>query len=256
MPDPSLPPEFLRLPLAHRGLHNAAQGWIENAPASIRAAIEAGYGIEIDIQPSADGVPMVFHDATLDRLTPATGAITSKSCAELGAIPLTGSGDTIPTLSEILTLVAGRVPLLIEIKDQDGALGPNIGTLHEAVAQSLEGVPGALAIMSFNPHTMAGVAQAAPHIPRGLVVDAFPAVEWPTVPATRRVELAEIPDLARIGGCFVSCNKRDLTTSAITRLKNSGTPILTWTIRSPTEEATARTVADNITFEGYRPARP
>lgn len=256
MPDPSLPPKFLRLPLAHRGLHDAAQGRIENAPASIRAAVEAGYGIEVDIQPSADGIPMVFHDATLDRLTRSTGPIMAKTAAQLGAIPLAGSGDTIPTLSEVLAMVAGRVPLLIEIKDQDGALGLNIGALHDAVAQTLEHAPGPLAVMSFNPYTMAGFAQAAPGIPRGLVVDAFPVAEWPTVPATRRAALATIPDLSRIGGSFVSCNKRDLTTPPVIALKAQGIPILTWTIRSPTEEATARAAADNITFEGYRPAHP
>lgn len=254
--DAPLPAAFLRLPLAHRGLHDAAQGRIENAPQSIRAAVEAGYGIEIDIQPSADGVPMVFHDATLDRLTGESGPVAARSAQALSQVRLAGSTDTIPTLVEVLRMVGGRVPLLVEIKDQDGGLGPDVGSLQSAVAQALQGAPGALAVMSFNPHTIAAFATAAPQIPRGLVVDAFPASDWPTVPAHRRAELAEITDLSRIGGSFVSANRRDLTTTPIARLKAAGTPVLTWTIRSAQQEAEARTIADNITFEGYLPPLP
>jgi glycerophosphoryl diester phosphodiesterase len=85
---PALPPDFLRLPLAHRALHDRAARRPENSPAAIRAAVAAGYGIEIDLQLSRDGIAMVFHDETLDRLTDQTGLVADRDAADLGAIPL------------------------------------------------------------------------------------------------------------------------------------------------------------------------
>ena len=123
----TLPDSFFARPIAHRALHDAAVA--ENSLAAVEAAIAQGYGIEIDIQPARDGTPMVFHDYDLGRLTAQTGLITQYSAAELGEIKLTGGGGTIPTLAQVLNVVAGRVPLLIEIKDQDGTLGPNVGPL-------------------------------------------------------------------------------------------------------------------------------
>ena len=139
----------------------------------MRAAVAAGYGIEIDIQPSADGVPMVFHDYALERLTAETGPVRGRSAAELAGIPLIGCDEGIPTLAEVLALVAGQVPLLIEIKDQDGANGPNVGPLEAAVAGVLERYAGPLAVMSFNPHAVAAMARCAPDLPRGLTTSAY-----------------------------------------------------------------------------------
>ena len=123
----TLPRGFVDLPLAHRALHDVAQGRPENSRAAIRAAIEAGYGIEIDVQLSADGAAMVFHDYALDRLTHDSGAVRLRSAADLKAVPLKGGDEGIPDLPEVLQLVAGQVPLLIELKDQDGAMGTNLG---------------------------------------------------------------------------------------------------------------------------------
>ncbi len=244
-----LPPDFLRLPLAHRGLHDATAGRIENAPASFAAAIAAGYGIELDVQISADGVPMVFHDYLLDRLTAETGPVRARSAAALAAIPLTGGG-CIPTLSEVLEQIGGRVPVLIEIKDQDGALGAACGPLPEAVGAVLAGYRGPVAAMSFNPHMLAGVqARAA----TGWVTDAFAAEDWPGVPARRRAELAALDGFGAAGESFVSCNRLALDRAPIAGLKARGVPVLCWTVRSPVQETAARRFADNITFEGYLP---
>lgn len=117
-----LPPRFTDRPFAHRGLHDARAGRIENSRAAVAAAVEAGFGIEIDVQGSADGEAMVFHDDTLDRLTAMRGPVRGRSAAELRAIALSDGGGSIPTLSEILDIVAGRAPLLVEIKDQGGSL--------------------------------------------------------------------------------------------------------------------------------------
>lgn len=247
----ALPPAFLALPIAHRALHDRAAGRPENSRAAVRAAIAAGYAIEIDIQPSADGVPMVFHDYDLRRLTGQPGRIRGLTAAELGALTLLGGDEGIPTLAEILSLVAGRAPLLIEIKDQDGAMGPAVGALERAVAADLRGYPGPVALMSFNPHSVAALAAAAPHLPLGLTTSAFRPADWPLLPAPVRDRLRDIPDLRATGSCFISHEASDLGRPLVAALKAEGIHILCWTIRSPEAEAEARRVAENVTFEHY-----
>lgn len=241
---------FIDRPIAHRALHSA--GAAENSLAAIQAAIDAGYGIEIDIQPSADGVPMVFHDYDLKRLTGQSGAVARQSAAALGSLPLLRGGGTIPTLAQVLACVAGRVPLLIEIKDQDGALGPDVGPLEQAVCDSLAGYQGAVALMSFNPHSVAACASFAPAIARGLTTCPFPAEDWPTVPEATRAKLRPIPDFDRVGACFISHQHDDLSSPHVAKLKARGVRVLCWTVKSRKAEAAARKWADNITFEGYR----
>lgn len=245
----TLPRSFLKRPIAHRALHDGQ--WAENSLEAVRAAVANGYGIEVDIQPSADGVPMVFHDYDMARLTGQSGPVAGKTAAQLGTIALTGGG-TIPTLQQVLAEVAGAVPLLIEIKDQDGGLGPAVGPLEEAVCAVLDGYNGDAALMSFNPHSVAACAQYAPDIPRGLTTCPYPAEDWPTVPAKVRHEQAAIPDFDRVGACFISHQQDDLNSPHVAQLRARDVPILCWTIRSRQMEAEARKIADNITFEGYR----
>lgn len=252
----ALPDVFLRAPLAHRAYHDASAGRPENSRAAIRAAVAAGYGIECDVQLSSDGVAMVFHDYDLGRLTAQKGPVAQQTARALGAIPLLGADDGIPTLAEVLGIVAGQVPLLIEIKDQDGAMGANIGPLEAAVAGALEGYAGPVAVMSFNPHSVSEMARLAPEIPRGLTTCAYDADDWPLLNATTRTLLARIPDYDRVGASFISHDARDLTSDVVADLKAKGTPVLCWTIRSPEAETKAREVADNVTFEGYAAALP
>lgn len=253
MTRPALPPAFLVAPIAHRGLHDRASGVIENSRAAAEAAIAGGFGIECDIQLSADGEAFVFHDDVLERLTAAKGAVNALPAAELAAIPLGGGGETIPSLAEFLALVAGRVPLLIEVKDQSHALGTaGTGPLERRIAALLAGYAGPVALMSFNPHSVAALAEAAPEVPRGLTSCAFDEVEW-QIDDARRADLAALADFDRLGCGFVSHDKADLANPALARVKAAGAPVLTWTIRSPADEAAARRVADNITFEGYLP---
>ena len=117
---PRLHPDFLTMPLAHRALHDVADGRPENSRAAVTAAIDAGFGIEIDLQLSSDEQAMVFHDYDLARLAEAEGTVQQRDAATLAGIRLRGGEEGIPTLPEILSLVAGRVPLLIELKDQQG----------------------------------------------------------------------------------------------------------------------------------------
>ena len=250
---PSLPQSFLTRAIAHRALHDIADGRPENSLAAIQAAAEVGYGIEIDLQLSSDGVAMVFHDYQLERLTDEVGAVRSRSAEDLSRIRLKGGDEGIPSLAEVLSAVGGRVPLLIELKDQDGELGPNVGALERATAEALDGYEGDVALMSFNPHAVAELARLAPTRPRGLTTERFrPGGGWP-VSDERLRELSEIPDFDRVGASFISHDARDLTSPKVARIKARGVPVLCWTIRSPEAEREARKIADNVTFEGYLP---
>jgi len=251
-----LHPDFLRLPIAHRALHDRAAGRPENSRDAVRAAVAAGYGIEIDIQPSADGVPMVFHDYDLKRLTGIAGPVCARSAAELGATRLLDAPDGIPTLAEVQGIIAGQVPLLIELKDQDGAMGPGVGPMERAVAAVLAGYAGPVAVMSFNPHAAAAFRAAAPGVAVGLTTSAYRAEDWPLLPADVRARLAGIPDYDRVGACFISHEAADLGSPRVAALKAQGAAVLCWTIRSPAAEAEARRVADNVTFEQYLAALP
>lgn len=251
----TLPSSFLTIPLAHRALHDLSTGRPENSRASIRAAIDAGYGIEIDLQLSADGQAMVFHDYALDRLTVEKGAIRLRSAAELADIPLIGGDETIPSLPEVLELVDGQVPLLVEFKDQDGAMGPDIGPLEAAAAKALEAYAGPLAVMSFNPHSVSELARLLPQTPRGLTTSAYRYEDWP-LPKRTCDRLRDIPDYDDCGACFVSHEADDLSRTRVADLQVNGAAVLCWTICSAAEEEAARQVAQNITFEGYLPLRP
>lgn len=248
---PDLPAEFLTRPIAHRALHGGAGP--ENSRAAIAAAVSAGYGIEIDLQASADGVALVFHDDDLNRLTRAKGAVADRRTRDLTRLRLRGSSERIPTLRAVLSLVAGRVPLLIEVKDQSRSLGPVDGRLEADTAAALAGYQGPVAVMSFNPHSMDAMARFAPDIPRGLVTCAFGPEDWPGVAPARLAELAAIADFSHVGASFISHDWRALDMAPVAALKARGVPVLCWTIRNAEQEAKARQVADTITFEGYTP---
>lgn len=247
-----LHPDFLRLPIAHRGLHD--ERLPENSMAAFRAAIAEGYAIECDIQRAMDSTPMVFHDYELARLTDIdNGTVASSTPAQLKKLHLLDSAETIPTLAEMLAEVAGRVPLLIEIKDPTIASGPDVGSLPERVAEALRGYAGPVAVMSFNPHVIAAFHKAAPEIAVGLTTCGYEQGEWQMLDAAARAHLAAIADFDAVGASFISHDRNDLANPAVAALKARGVPVLCWTIRSPAQEAETRSVADNITFEQYRP---
>lgn len=257
---PALDPAFLTTPLAHRALHDATAHRPENSLPAVRAAVQHGYGIEIDLQPSADGVAMVFHDDDLDRLTFDTGPVKGRTVAELQRIRVRASREPIPTLRQVLAEVAGQVPLLIEIKDQSATMGPTDGILERATVAALDGYAGPVAVMSFNPSSVAWMAELAPQIPRGLTTYAFPTADFPANAGpellAHRAALAGIVDFDRVGASFVSHHWRDLDRPRVAELRAQGAAVLCWTIRSPDEEAAARRIAQNITFEGYLPPHP
>lgn len=242
---------LLRQAFAHRGLHDATHGRPENSRAAFKAAIKAGYGIEMDIQMSRDGRAMVFHDYDLSRLTGAQGPIRQQDADDLTQLHLKGGAETIPTLAEILDLVNGSAPLLIEIKDQDGALGPETCGLEKAVAQVLSSYRGDAFVMSFNPHSIRCMAEYLPTTPRGLVTGAFSKDSFQLVPEKTRNRLRGMPDFQSVGASFISHNVSDLAREQVQDMRRQGVPVLCWTIKSKAEEIEALKLSDNVTFEGY-----
>ena len=157
---------FKSVRYAHRGLHGG--GIAENSASAFRAAVEAGYGIELDVRLSCDGELVVFHDDTLDRVTDATGRVDAKSAEELSKIKLSGTEDTIPTFSEVLGIVDGRVPLLVELKERAGEYGVTKKTI-----ELLREYKGEFIVESFNPLALALMKKEMPEALRGFLSTNF-----------------------------------------------------------------------------------
>lgn len=215
-PDPARVAWLNRGAYAHRGLHGADA--VENSPTAFARAIEAGLGIECDVQLSADGRAMVFHDFELERLTEERGPVSGRSSDELSRIALTGSRDTIPTLRQLLDQIGGRVPLLIEIKTRRNA---PIRELSGAVLRDLAGYAGPHAVMSFDPRVGHWFARHAPATVRGLVVSEADSGAVACHLSLWRSQ----PD-------FLAYDIRDLPSRFAERQRLRGLPLLTWTVRS------------------------
>jgi glycerophosphoryl diester phosphodiesterase len=223
---------------AHRGFHGA--GLPENAPAAFAAAIARGLGIECDIQRSSDGQAMVFHDWELDRLTAESGPLIERSAAQLGQIRLSGGEDTIPTLRQLLDQVAGRVPLLIEIKALPST---RVSAICRAVRRLLEGYRGPVAVMSFDPRVPRWFARYSPHVVHGLVMSEEGSR---TLFARTRRHIA----LWRSRADFLAYDVRDLPSRFASAQRRRGFPVLTWTVRSPELAERAARHADAAIAEG------
>ena len=225
---------------AHRGLHGA--GLPENASSAFAAAIARGMGIECDVQRSRDGQAVVFHDAKLDRLTGESGPLAAHTAEELGKIVLSGSDDTIPTLSQLLAQIGGKVPLLIEIKSPRHS-STRIGALCLAVKRALEGYLGPHAIMSFDPRAVRWFAVHAPMTVRGLVVTEEGGKTLPGM-IKRRLSLWHAkPD-------FLAYDIRNLPSRFAGAQRKRGLPVLTWTVRSEELRERAQRHADAPIAEG------
>jgi glycerophosphoryl diester phosphodiesterase len=232
-------------PIAHRGLHDAAT--VENTASAFRAAVANGYGIECDIQISSDGEAMVHHDDALGRLTEGRAPLTSLTTSALKQIAFKGTTDRMLTLGELCDLVAGRAALIIEIKSRfDGNL-----ELATRAAAVLAGYEGPAALMSFDPRPIAAVRNASPPLLRGLIG----MQRAPDAPAAHMSVLRFVGQALAAWPQFIAYRVADLTTATplvarhLLRL-----PLLTWTVRTTEERANAAKHADQIIFEGFRPA--
>lgn len=235
-PNPKRIAPLVPLPFAHRGLHGPTRP--ENSRAAFVEAIGTGHGIELDVQASRDGDAFVFHDEELDRLTAESGALAARSTSELKRIKLRDTYETIPSLPEVLQLIAGRVPLLIEIKTLDR----KAGALCLSVLRALDGYRGPVGVMSFNPMVGRWFSIHGMRVARGLVV---------TEQGKRRVRGALMRRLAlwRAKPDFLAYDIRDLPSKMSVRARGRGIPVFTWTCRGADDRARAADYADQIIYE-------
>ncbi len=243
---------FLR-PIAHRGLHDAAKGIIENTVPAFEGAIACGYGIECDVRPAGCATPMVFHDLTLERLIEAEGPLAAHEAVALKRLTYRGAGGRMIDLADLLDLVGGRVPLLIEIKSEWEA--PDARYL-QAIADTVADCRGPVALMSFDPAVMAGIRQLAPHIPRGIVSGLFAGDCWwrGKLGAERAYSLTHLLESGPAAPDFYAYDVNALPTP-VTRFVREvlGLPLFTWTVRTEEQRETAARWADAPIFEGYEP---
>jgi glycerophosphoryl diester phosphodiesterase len=225
-----------QIPIAHRGLHDKKAGRYENTLSAAQAAMAQGYSIELDLHPSRDLVPMVFHDDELDRLTDKTGPFRVHDAKSLQTIHIGGTQDHVPTLKELLDLVAGKVGLVIELK---GIAGEDDGFVA-AVLEALKDYHGPVALMSFNHWLLQDARALGCKIPLGLTAegkDQLYDLHWQIV---RELDLE-----------FVSYGISDLPNRFVSEFRDCGKPVICWTIRSKEQAELSKQYCDQITFEGF-----
>jgi glycerophosphoryl diester phosphodiesterase len=226
-------------PIAHRGFHDMNKSRWENTLAAFEAAAVRGYAIECDVHLSADGVPVVFHDRELERLTGRKGSLHDLTAAEITALTVGGTEDRVPTLAQTLDLVAGRVPLVIELKATPG----KDDGLVAAVGRALAGYGGEAAIMSFAHHLVRRFPIDAPGIPFGLTAEG-------TEPRSLEGHFSMLAHPLS----FVSFKVTELQNPFVSMLREKlGIPVITWTVDSPEKVALSEAHGDQMTFEGFEP---
>ncbi|ABA04687.1 glycerophosphoryl diester phosphodiesterase [Nitrobacter winogradskyi Nb-255] len=238
-------------PIAHRGLHDHARGIMENMPGAIRAAIAGNFAIEVDIQLTADNEAMVYHDDELGRLTEGSGALRTVTAAELKRVIFKSTPEKMMSLADLCALVAGRVPLVIEVKSHfDGGTD-----LVRRMAEVLSGYDGPAAGMSFDPDQVMAMRELMPSLPRGIVAERrYSKADWPEATSRQRAAMTHLRHGFRTRPHFVAYNVNELPALAPWIARNIlGCPLLTWTVRSAEQRARAARHADQMIFEGFYP---
>jgi glycerophosphoryl diester phosphodiesterase len=225
----SLPAGLLAPSIAHRGLWRTG-GAPENSLAAFEAACRAGYGIELDVQLSADGEAMVFHDEVLERLTVEAGLVEERTAEELQALRLLGSDQRIPALGEALDLIGGRALVLVELKTPPG----QEGALEQRVADLLAAHAGPAGVLSFNAQALACMARKAPHIARGL----------------NAKDVAAFAEATTARADFLSVHAALAPCPEVQAWRQTGKAVA-WTVRSAAERDRLKGLVDNIIFEGF-----
>jgi glycerophosphoryl diester phosphodiesterase len=246
------PPWLTARPIAHRGLHDRSRGIVENTLSAADAAVAGGFAIECDVQDTADGEAIVFHDHTLERLTGGHGPVRERNAAELTALAVAATDDRIPTLEVFLARVAGRVPVIVEIKSRfDGDLTLTRRTVTVAAAYD-----GAVAMKSFDPAVVGALRGIAPNVPRGIIAQAgYDGREWQGLSDEARHAMANLLHLSHTQPDFVSWRVGDLPLAAPFLCRHLGKlPVMTWTVRSDGDRRRAAAHADQMVFEGFVPS--
>lgn len=238
-------------PVAHRGLHDISRGIVENMPAAAMAAVAGNFAIECDIQLTADGEAMVHHDDALGRLTEGSGALLGKTAAELKAVKFKNTDERMMTLADLCSLVAGRVPLVIEVKSHfDGDR-----RLVKRMAEVLATYSGPAVGMSFDPDQVLALREIMPNLVRGIVAEHdYSETDWPEASAAQRHGMTHLRHAFRTRPHFVAYWVNELPAMAPWIARNVfGLPLLTWTVRTPEQRARAARYADQMIFEGFVP---
>jgi glycerophosphoryl diester phosphodiesterase len=228
----SLQGRLLRAPIAHRGLWRAS-GPPENSLAAFEAACAKGYGIELDVRLSADGEAVVFHDEGLGRMTAEAGLTEELTVESLTALTLLGSDQSIPTLAQALATIGERSVVLVELKTPPGQEGP----LEARVAELLAAHPGPYAVLSFNPVTLAWIAEHAPAIAR--ILNARDEAAFETMEQAKPHVLSVDLDLA--------------DHPRVQDWHNAGRGVIAWTLRRQADWDRYAAQVDNLIFEGFEP---
>lgn len=249
--NPPLDRAVFERPIAHRGWHDRSKGRLENTAPAFRAAIEKGYGIECDLQGAADGTPMVFHDAKLDRLMEGSGPISTYSPGSLAKLRYKGQDEKILRFGDLLDLVGGRVPLLVEVKG-NGTLRPGF---LERIARQASAYGGPIALMSFDRGSVAALGGLAPTVPRGPVVGGRQLIASLLSARRRRREGSAAARLFASAPEGVAFYAVDIKLAAVARAwmtrRGQELPLFAWTVRTPRQRARAARWADAPIFEGY-----
>ena len=232
---------------AHRGLHG--NGVAENSMTAFRLAVESGYGIELDIRLSADGELVVYHDADLLRVSGINKKVCECTLEELSHVRLCDTCDTVPAFSDVLRLISGRVPLLIEIKSDVDESG-----VAEKFIEAIAEYSGEYIVESFNPLALRTVKKHRPDVIVGILsMEYMKENKYRGKVLYRFLERLRLNFLARPD--FIAYDKRGYRVFALRLIKRLfDTPLFAWTVRCEDEEKEARMHGfDTVIFEGYRP---
>lgn len=238
-------------PVAHRGLHDRARGIIENMPGAVKAAISANFAIEVDIQLTAEGEAMVHHDNALGRLTAGDGLLIEKTAAELKAVGFRDTDERMMSLAELCAMVAGRVPLVIEVKSHFGG----DRRLVKRMAEVLSSYDGPAVGMSFDPDQVLALRELIPSRPRGIVAQrSYDDEYWKKLTSEQRDSMLHLRHGLRTQPHFVAFSVNQLPAPAPWIARNVfGCPLLAWTVRTPEQRERAARHADQMIFEGFVP---
>ena len=215
--------------------------------AAFEAAVDAGLPLELDVHPSVDAEAVVFHDDTLQRMTGAQGQVSAWPWHRLRTLRLGDSDQRVPSLAEVLSMVAGRVPVVVEIKN-----GGAVGVIERAVARLLERYRGDVCVQSFNPFSVAWFRRVLPHVPRGMLAGDMDETD---LNAVQQLVLRRLLLAPHVRPAYVGYDLRALPNPSVSLLRRLGVPVLAWTVRTDEEREQARALADNYIFEFVEPLR-
>lgn len=233
---------------AHRGLHG--DGIPENSMAAFRAALEHGYGIELDIHLTRDGQLAVIHDSSLKRTAGADVTVEALTFEELRQYRLEGTDETVPLFSDVLALFGGRAPMIIELKSAGG----NHNALTDAAVRAMEGYPGVYCMESFDPRCLRRLKKSCPGIIRGQLSENFLRRPAPNAPFLLRWIMTNLISNVQTRPDFIAFNFADRHSLSLRLCRKLwGIQEVSWTLRSPAEFDTAVREGCLPIFEGFRP---